>query len=180
MTRRRWVLVLATVSLLGTTGCWSVLGRHEPFVKPVPEGGLFTTPAFWITVGLLGADLLVRIKGKVARRGGELNAAHWLIGFGVMLLMMAITAAVSWLLTLTILGTFSYWLLSWIWSWGVIGIVVTIALGIVTGLAPGFAGASSLFLYVVYHDPRVLYFSTIPALAADVVEAMVRPEKGEG
>jgi hypothetical protein len=75
-------------------------------------------------------------------------------------------------LAYTILGSFAYWLFSWVIGWGGVGIVTWIIFRALGGLAPGIAAAAPLGQYLFFRDPQILWYSALPAFCADLIEGI--------
>ena len=145
-----------TTIVLFTSGCWPILGHEESFLKAIPEHGLYTL-LFWILIILVAIDLLIRAV--------KVNMASLKLG--------VIFIIISMIIAYTILGSFSYWFFTLFADWNIIGIIIIIIGAFLTGLAKGFYGVIPIALYIIYHDPRLLYYLALPALIGDIIEALI-------
>ena len=156
--RKACMLVLLAVSSL-LMGSWSIIGVEKSFVKEIAESGLFSN--------LLYAIILIVIINLILRaiKTGKKS-----------LLICIISIVVGIGISYTIVGTFGYWLFNTVIGWGLFGIILWVFLSALQGFAPGFFGVIPIGLYFAYQDPRVLLYYAVPALAADLLEAIFRRE----
>lgn len=154
--KKRNMLLLSALSLL-LMGCWPIVGTEKTYVKEIAESGLFNT-AFFVVIALVVINLIIRAI-KTGKKNLLIGIVCVVIGVGV---------------SYTILGTIPYWIFLKVIGLGQIGIGIWVFLSIVSGYAPGFFGVLPVGLYLAYHDPRLLIYYAIPALAADLLEAIIR------
>ena len=150
------MLVLLAVSFL-LTGCWSIIGVEKSFVKEISEGGLFNNLLYAIILIVI-INLILRAI-KTGKKSLIIGIISIIVGIGI---------------SYTIVGTFGYWLFNTVIGWGLFGIILWVFLSVVQGYAPGFFGVLPIGLYFAYQDPRLLMYYAIPALAADLLEAIIK------
>ncbi len=152
------ILVLLAVSTF-LMGNWTIIGVEKSFVKEISENGLFNNFLYAIIFIVIINIILRAIKtGKKSLLIGTISI---FIGIGI---------------SFTIVGTFGYWLFNIVIGWGLFGIILWVFLSALQGFAPGFFGVVPIGLYLAYHDPRLIMYYAIPALVADLLEAIVRRE----
>jgi len=154
--KKTGMLVILALSLL-LMGCWPIVGAEKTYVKEIAESGLFNT-AFFVVIVLVVINLIIR-----AIKTGKKN-----------LLIGIVTIIVGIGFSYTILGTVNYWIFNAVIGWGQFGIFIWVFLSMAQGYAPGFYGVIPVGLYFAYHDPRLLMYYAIPALAVDLLEAIIR------
>ena len=154
--RKVGLLVLLVISSL-LMGCWSIFGVEESYVKEISENGLFNI--------LLYGIILVVIINLILR---AIKTGKKSLFIGIISVIVGIA------LSHTILGTIGYWIFNAVIGWGVLGIILWVLLSAAQGFAPGFFGVIPIGLYIAYQDPRLLMYYAIPALIADLLEAIIR------
>ena len=156
--RKVCMLVLLAVSSL-LMGSWSIIGVEKGFVKEISEGGLFNNLLYAIILIVI-INLILRAI-KTGKKSLIICIISIVVGIGI---------------SFTIVGTFGYWLFNIVIGWGLFGIILWVFLSALQGFAPGFFGVVPIGLYFAYHDPRLIMYYAIPALVADLLEAIVRRE----
>ena len=150
-------VLLAVSSLL--MGSWSIIGVEKSFVKEISESGLFNNFVYAIILIVI-INLILRAI-KTGKKSLVIGIISIILGIGI---------------SFTIVGTFGFWLFNTVIGWGLFGIIVWVFLSAIQGFAPGFFGVLPIGLYFAYHDPRLIMYYAIPALVADLLEAIFRRE----
>jgi len=156
--RKACMLVLLAVSSL-LMGSWTIIGVEKSFVKEISESGLFNNFLYAIILIVI-INLILRAI-KTGKKSLLICIISIVVGIGI---------------SYTIVGTFGYWLFNIVIGWGLFGIILWVFLSAVHGFAPGFYGVIPIGLYFAYHDPRLILYYAIPALVADLLEAIIRKE----
>ena len=156
--RKASMLVLLAISSL-LMGSWTIIGVEKSFVKEISESGLFNNFLYAIILIVI-INLILRAI-KTGKKSLLICIISIVVGIGI---------------SYTIVGTFGYWLFNIVVGWGLFGIILWVFLSAVHGFAPGFYGVIPIGLYLAYHDPRLILYYAIPALVADLLEAIIRRE----
>jgi hypothetical protein len=138
---------------------WPWFSPHQPFIMPAPASH---PPVFWASVGLLVLGLAIR----TVRRGSQG------LPVGALLVAVVIGTGGWYLYAHTALGTAAYFIFTWLLGLGAAMGYVYGALAFLGGLAPGFLGAQGVMLYLVYHDPRLLTLSLLPAVVGELLDSI--------
>jgi len=158
MMRKASILVLLAVSSL-LMGSWTIIGVEKSFVKEISESGLFNNFLYAI-IFIVIINIILRAI-KTGKKSLIIGIISIVVGIGI---------------SFTIVGTFGFWLFNTVIGWGLFGIILWVFLSALQGFAPGFIGVVPIGLYFAYHDPRLIMYYAIPALVADLLEAIVRRE----
>jgi len=156
--RKACILLLLVVSSL-LMGSWSIFGVEKSFVTEMSAGVLFDYLLYAIIL-IVVINLILRAI-KTGKKSLLICIISIVVGIGI---------------SFTIIGTFGYWLFTTVIGWGLFGIILWVFLSAVHGFAPGFYGVIPIGLYLAYNDPRIILYYAIPALVADLLEAMIRRE----
>ena len=156
--RKACMLVLLAVSSL-LMGSWTIIGVEKSFVKEISESGLFNNFLYAIILIVI-INLILRAI-KTGKKSLLICIISIVVGIGI---------------SYTIVGTFGYWLFNIVIGWGLFGIILWVLISAIQGFAPGFYGVIPIGLYLAYNDPRIILYYAIPALVADLLEAMIRRE----
>ena len=156
--RKACILLLLVVSSL-LMGSWSIFGVEKSFVTEMSAGVLFDYLLYAIIL-IVVINLILRAI-KTGKKSLLICIISIVIGIGI---------------SYTIVGTFAYWLFSTVIGWGLFGIILWVLISAIQGFAPGFYGVIPIGLYLAYNDPRIILYYAIPALVADLLEAMIRRE----
>lgn len=148
---------------------WAWFSVEPSLIKPVGAGGLHTD-LFKACLGLMAISLVVRTARGLRARGpaaiGTLLSD--LLGLGFWYLYAH-----------TGFGAVGYFVSDWILNLGSAVAVLWALMNFSAGWAPGFLGGWGLFVYLVYHDPRMLSWIVLPGLVGDVLEASLRDQSGQ-
>lgn len=148
---------------------WAWFSVEPSLVRPVGPGGLYTG-VFKACVALIAVSLVVRTaRGMRAQGPAALGT----------LLSDVLGLGFWYLYAHTGFGAAGYFISDWILNLGSALAVLWALMSFVGGWAPGFLGGYSLFLYLVYHDARLLTWLLLPGLVGDVLEAFLRDQSGK-
>lgn len=148
---------------------WAWFSVEPSLVRPIGPGGLYSG-LFKVCLGLTAVSLVVRTaRGMKARGPAALGTLlSDLLGLGFWYLYAH-----------TGFGAVGYFISDWILNLGSAVAVIWALMNFAGGWAPGFLGGYGLFLYLVYHDTRLLSWILLPGLLGDVLEACLRDQSGK-
>ena len=153
------LLLLLPIILIVIHG-WPWFHAEPSMILPEPSGH---TTLFWVSLALLGLSLGIRLTRRIGRNLSVMRVV-----------VMVVLGTIGWYIHAhTALGTASYFIFRWLVDLGWVVSVIYAVSSFFGGLAPGFLGAQSIFLYLVYHDPRIILVSVLPAVIGEVLDSLV-------
>ncbi len=144
-----------------------ILTHSWPWFSPAPSL-IMAEPnghptVFWVSLGLLVVSFVIRLARRLAAKLSVLGP-----------LLTVLFGTVGWYVHAhTALGTATYFIFLWFLSLGSAVPIIYAISAFLGGLAPGFLGAQGVLLYLVYHDPRLLTISFLPAVIGEVLDSLV-------
>jgi MFS family permease len=150
------------------THSWPWLSPEPSFILAEPSGH---PPVFWASLGLLVVSFIIRLARRLGQKLSVLGP-----------ILTVFFGTIGWYIHAhTVLGTATYFIFTWFLGLGAAVPIIYAISAFLGGLAPGFLGAQGVLLYLVYHDPRLLTISFLPAVIGEVIDSLVGDirEKGE-
>lgn len=166
------VAVLALLGLVGVAfvlcmlvGTIVVIFKHDwPWFRPAVElvqQGPFEPGLFYGCLGGLLLSFAIRLVRRT--RLGLSNVGP---------VVALVFSVVGWVIQAhVVLGTAGYYIFRWFMGLGSVAVVAYAVFVFLAGLAPGVYAASTLTLYLVYNDPRLLTIGLLPAVIGELIDA---------
>lgn len=153
------VLILLPFILI-VTHDWPWFHPAPALILPEPNGH---TTLFYVSLVLLALSFGIRLTRRISR------------GLSVFKVVMTVLiGTVGWYIHAhTGLGAATIFIFRWVIDLGAIAGIIYAVGSFLGGLAPGFLGAQGILLYLVYHDPRLIAYSLLPAVIGEVFDSLV-------